>query len=128
MKKKIYDNIQEYEKNQKRLEVIQVEGKSKMQRYEEVKVRYKAAKNAQKPRLDKICEKKSVSETILRKNSILWNKYQTLAAEKVDPLATVNDGKCSGCGMSLPKTIGTRIATNELVTCENCGRILVNSK
>ncbi|HHT87166.1 MAG TPA: hypothetical protein GXZ61_05850 [Clostridiales bacterium] len=55
----------------------------------------------------------------------LVRKYDRVRGMHADPLAALNENKCSGCNMSLPtSTVQIIEEGNSIVTCENCGRIL----
>ncbi|MBI1730648.1 hypothetical protein HY229_07170 [Candidatus Acetothermia bacterium] len=52
-------------------------------------------------------------------------KYQGLSKSLEQPLASVRDGRCTGCSLPLSQTTIERVREGlDLVTCENCSRIL----
>lgn len=40
------------------------------------------------------------------------------------PVALVNGNKCGGCNMELPAVVARRLKEQDIVECDNCGRIL----
>jgi len=55
----------------------------------------------------------------------LLSRYEHLRTEYVDPVVEVEDGACGGCNLAVSGTTIDRILTDlEVVTCENCSRIL----
>ena len=53
------------------------------------------------------------------------SKYQGLVTSLDQPLASVRDGRCTGCSLPLSQTTIERVREgHDLVTCENCSRIL----
>lgn len=57
----------------------------------------------------------------------LLSAYETLRSKRPGStvVAVVEDGKCSGCRMTLPFITVREARAGTLHTCENCGRILV---
>jgi predicted nucleic acid-binding Zn-ribbon protein len=52
-------------------------------------------------------------------------RYKQVKLNHAVPMARVENNQCSGCNMSLPTSVIKKISTsNDLVECENCGRIL----
>jgi uncharacterized protein len=55
----------------------------------------------------------------------LLSRYEHLRVEYPDPVVEVEDGSCGGCNLAVSGTTIDRILTElEIVTCENCSRIL----
>ncbi|HOV68723.1 MAG TPA: C4-type zinc ribbon domain-containing protein [Clostridia bacterium] len=51
--------------------------------------------------------------------------YKNIKSNRGMPISLLEDGKCSGCNMSLPSAIITKVKNSDrLVECENCGKIL----
>ncbi len=58
-------------------------------------------------------------------DAALLERYERLRAEYEDPLVAVRDGRCNGCKLNLSETTIERVREGlDLVTCENCLRIL----
>lgn len=58
----------------------------------------------------------------------LYERYERLRGELSDPIVPVRDGRCTGCQLSLSETTMERVREGgDLVTCENCMRILYAS-
>jgi predicted nucleic acid-binding Zn-ribbon protein len=55
----------------------------------------------------------------------LLERYERLHAEYEDPVASVRDGRCTSCNLQLSEITLERVREgHDLVTCENCLRIL----
>lgn len=58
-------------------------------------------------------------------DAALLSKYNFVKTHHGVPMAKVANNQCGGCNMSLPTTVVKRVHASEgLVECENCGRIL----
>lgn len=58
----------------------------------------------------------------------LYERYERLRGELSDPIVPVRDGRCTGCQLGLSETSMERVREgSDLVTCENCMRILYAS-
>jgi len=72
----------------------------------------------QKMRADIENEAKKVEEELL-------NHYRNVKQHIMPPMAKLVDGQCSGCFVSLPgATLRKLKANEEIVECDNCGRII----
>lgn len=55
----------------------------------------------------------------------LYERYERLRGELEDPVVPARDGRCGGCQLGLSETTLERVREgSDLVTCENCMRIL----
>lgn len=55
----------------------------------------------------------------------LMEKYIGVKKNHQNPMAKLENNKCTGCNMSLPTVVVRRVTTSSaVVECENCGRIL----
>lgn len=55
----------------------------------------------------------------------LLERYQKIKKTRMNPVAKVANEQCSGCNMALPSLMMRRLRAGEqVVECENCGRIL----
>lgn len=53
-------------------------------------------------------------------------EYTRIKGFRVNPVAVLEDNRCNGCNMQLPAGIAAQIAKGDkIITCENCGRILI---
>lgn len=52
-------------------------------------------------------------------------RYRTIKAHSVPPLARLYGDQCGGCNMSLPSAVSRKIKAGELIECETCGRLLI---
>jgi hypothetical protein len=65
------------------------------------------------------------SETAARLPSHLLRRYESLHAQVTDAIVTMGNGSCSGCKLRLSgNTVERTRSGAEIVTCENCSRIL----
>lgn len=56
----------------------------------------------------------------------LMKKYESIKKTLKDPVAVIEDGKCSGCNMQLPSGNLAAIKNSDKIhECDNCGRILM---
>ena len=52
-------------------------------------------------------------------------RYRQVKQHAMPPMARINGDRCGGCNMSLPAATRDRLnAGNDIVECDNCGRIL----
>ena len=58
--------------------------------------------------------------------SDLLEKYRTIKQHCTPPMAKLINGQCSGCFMSLPSATLMALKGENVVLCDNCGRILYN--
>lgn len=54
----------------------------------------------------------------------LLNRYEKLAAHYKVAILPVSSDKCLGCFVKLPTSFFSSAYSHELLTCENCGRML----
>jgi len=58
----------------------------------------------------------------------LYERYERLRGELADPIVPVRNGRCTGCQLGLSETTLERVREgSDLLTCENCMRILYAS-
>ena len=57
----------------------------------------------------------------------LLARYHEIKKRITPPLARLINNQCSGCNMSLPSAVLSRVtsANGEIVECESCGRLLI---
>ena len=52
-------------------------------------------------------------------------RYETIKKKHQNPVASLNDNRCTGCGMSVSMTAVRKFSSgSDLVECENCGRLI----
>ena len=83
----------------------------------------------EKEKEDAAGELKSLADEIERIgksiDAPLLARYNKVKLHNAQPVAKVVSNKCAGCNMSLPTTVLKKLSLeNEIVECENCGRIL----
>ncbi len=54
----------------------------------------------------------------------LRNRYEKLAGHYSMAIIPVTDNRCLGCFSKLPTSFFSSAYSSELLTCENCGRLL----
>ncbi len=54
----------------------------------------------------------------------LLNRYEKLAGHYTVAILPVTGNKCLGCFVKLPTSFFSSAYSHELLTCENCGRLL----
>ncbi len=54
----------------------------------------------------------------------LFNRYEKLAAHYTLAILPVTGDRCLGCFVKLPTSFFSSAYSHELITCENCGRLL----
>jgi predicted nucleic acid-binding Zn-ribbon protein len=55
----------------------------------------------------------------------LMEKYKKIKQRRPNPVARLNNGRCSGCNMQLPSSvIGSLKINGNIVECDSCGRII----
>lgn len=100
----------------------QTAGKAKRE-YDQLRVVCEKEKDDSADALKKLSEEierlsKSVEPQLLE-------RYNKAKLHNAQPVAKVINNKCSGCNMSLPTSVLKKLTLeNEVVECENCGRIL----
>lgn len=54
----------------------------------------------------------------------LMEAYQRVKRNHAVPVAEVQKNRCTGCNMELPAVVARKLRDQEIVECDNCGRIL----
>jgi predicted nucleic acid-binding Zn-ribbon protein len=55
----------------------------------------------------------------------LLEQYKKVKRTNTNPVAKVNNNQCSGCNMSIPSLMFSKLRSGEgIVECDNCGRLL----
>ena len=58
----------------------------------------------------------------------LLAKYKEIKQHITPPMSKLINGQCSGCFMALPSATLSRMKGDNIVVCDNCGRILFNAE
>lgn len=97
-------------------------GKAKKD-YDQVKAVCEVEKNDSISEITR-CEKE-IADRARQVDPRLLEKYKRARLHHSQPVVAVVNGKCSGCNMSLPMAVIKKLAgQDEVMECENCGRIL----
>ncbi|MGI6485050.1 MAG: zinc ribbon domain-containing protein [Tepidanaerobacteraceae bacterium] len=97
-----------------------------------MKAEYKSERLKTRQKLDKIISELAVitsdKERLVKEiASDLLKKYEKVKKLKNPPISVIINGKCSGCRMEVPIMVAQEVKRNEeLIYCENCGRILLD--
>lgn len=131
---KLMDNLTHYEqelsKMRKNAEVkdrqqreIRVRAAKTKQEYDQLKQEYDVEFKQDSARLK---EMRARTEEESRKvDPAMLEKYRTIKQHCTPPMAKLVDGQCSGCFMSLPSATMLALKdSDEIVQCDNCGRII----
>ena len=117
---------QEANTNDQRGNSIRTEAARLRSEFENLKAQYekempakKAAQEAQRAAADQKAE--GIDPTLME-------HYKRIKKQIVPPLSRLVNGQCSGCNTSLPSAVLHRVrnASDEIVECESCGRIIIN--
>ena len=99
------------------------EGRKKNKQYklaQEQAESEKSAKAADFEALDK--KREDAGKNV---DSKLRTQYDRIAEVHMDPIASVANGRCSGCNMTLPSSMLGKVSAGEVILCENCGRMII---
>lgn len=92
--------------------------------YDALMIEHKKEVEASQEELNSFKEKLNVAESKLPKSIV--DEYKKIKGIKQNPVARLQNNCCSGCRMQLPANVTGKVtASDKLILCENCGRILV---
>lgn len=67
----------------------------------------------------------AMDEAAKKVDAQLLERYKRVKRNHAIPMAKVENNQCGGCNMSLPMVVVKRVAASDnIIECENCGRIL----
>ncbi len=117
---------QEANNNDQRGTTIRTEAARLRSEFDQLKAQYDQempAKKAEADALRAAADKKA--EGI---DAALMAHYQRIKKHITPPMSRLVNGQCSGCSMQLPSAVlhRARNASDEIVECESCGRMIVN--
>lgn len=91
--------------------------------YEAAKAVVETERLERKPVIDKA--QKEVERIELQLSPDILKRYKAIKKKFPNPVATITDNRCSGCGMSVSMSVVKKFsAGNTIMECENCGRII----
>lgn len=69
--------------------------------------------------------KAALDETAKKVDTDLMERYKKIKQRRPNPVARLNNDRCSGCNMQLPSSvIGSLKVSGNIVECDSCGRII----
>ncbi len=113
------------------LETADKDMKDILQKMRTVKKEYDALMDEHKKELDASAgEVEELEKTLLEAEQLiepgLVREYKRIKGFKKDPVALLEDSRCTGCNMQLPSGVAASVINSQKpVLCENCGRILI---
>ncbi len=91
--------------------------------FDQLKMEYDKEFKQDTAKLKKL--KAQVEQESKKIDPILLKRYMRVKSHAMPPMAKLNDERCGECNMSLPSAVLHRVrAGEEIVECDNCGRIL----
>lgn len=91
--------------------------------YEAAKAVVETERSEHKPVLDKA--QKNVDMIGAQLSPELLKKYRAIKKKFANPVATIQDNRCTGCGMSVSMNVVKKFqAGGTVIECENCGRMI----
>lgn len=98
-----------------------------------IKKKYDVAKEEKENKLNFLLKEKNMIEELLQEIKLkidekTYNEYMKMKGRLNNPIAEIENRKCSGCGMEVPAMDYEEIKTGKTLKCQNCGRILVYKK
>ena len=103
-----------------------VEGRKKNKQYKTAQEKMSEEKSARESEIKALDEKRKEAAKTVDKD--LREPYDRIFEANRDPIAYVSNGRCDGCNMTLPLSMLEKVTANELILCENCGRMIIGSK
>jgi len=99
--------------------------KTKME-YDALKKDYDVEFKRDSEQLNKLkAEAETASKSV---DAELLAKYKEIKQHITPPMSKLVNGQCSGCFMALPSATLSRMKGDDIVICDNCGRILFNAE
>lgn len=98
-----------------------------------IKKKYEALKANKKEEMNfLINEKENIEQLInnirLSIDEYSYKEYNKMKERLSNPIAQIENRKCSGCGMEMPVLDYESVKSGKSLKCQNCGRILVYKK
>ena len=91
--------------------------------YDRLKEVYNQELGANAGEIDKL--KQAIVEAAKQVDPDMMAKYKKIKARYKNPIARLNNDRCSGCNMQLPVSVlGKLKAKDSVVECDSCGRII----
>ncbi|MBM7556264.1 zinc ribbon domain-containing protein [Halanaerobacter jeridensis] len=118
------DLMMKIENKESKIEKLTQKRNERQENLEELKEEHQRQQKEIKAELNKIPQEKDAIKEKLSSEAIkTYNKLYDLKHGKA--VAKLKDNYCLGCRMTLPLNVIKKVKySNELITCDNCGRIL----
>ena len=92
--------------------------------YDALRTACDAEKESYQPKIDALTKELEEKKAAIPPE--LLKRYERIKKNYPEPIAKVINGQCSGCHMGLSSVAEKRVAAGiAIVTCENCGRLLI---
>ena len=123
VRRELYDTINWIEKTMTNYKNINAKANKAKKEYDTVRVECEKEAEESQPEVDALSNEIKKLRALV--DPALLKKYDTVKTHHAVPMAKVENSQCGGCNMSLPTSVVKRVASSdEIVECENCGRIL----
>ena len=106
-----------------RYKEVRLKGAKARDEYTKLKVAYDKEYAKQMEHLEELkAERNAAAEGI---DAAYMDRYKSVREHRFPVMAKLVSDQCTGCNMGLPSSIAKQISgSDEIVECENCGRIL----
>ena len=131
----VYDNIvgikkqlthlkQELDKTDKEIREIYIKMKAAKTEYDALKAEH--AKEIASGQTERAALKTRIDQAAQKVPADLMEEYRRIKGFRQNPVALLENDRCSGCRMQLPSGVASQVTSSKKpVECENCGRILI---
>ena len=124
IKKQISQIKTELEQADKAIIELFTKMKAAKKEYDVLKVEYNAEISTGSGEVEALKKKLATAEAQVEPGIIA--EYKRVKGFRQNPVAALQDNRCSGCRMQLPSGVAAKVTgSKEPVECENCGRVLV---
>ncbi len=123
-KKELAKVKQQIDADDKATKELLAKMKKAKEEYDALMIEHKKEIDAGQSEINVFKHKLDEAESKLPKAMV--DEYKRIKGIRPNPVAKLEDNRCSGCRMQLPASVAGKVTGSEkLVLCENCGRILV---
>ncbi|MBR0135055.1 MAG: hypothetical protein IJM18_02545 [Clostridia bacterium] len=123
LKKNLQENQAWIAKTTEAIKETYSKGSKTKRDYEAAKAVVETEKLERKPVIDKA--QKDVERIEIQLSPDILKRYKAIKKKFPNPVATIQDNRCSGCGMSVSMNVVKKFQSGgSIIECENCGRLL----